>query len=212
MRLILLGPPGSGKGTQGDLLVGRYGLPRISTGDMLREAASEGSELGIKAKQYMDAGELVPDELVFGIVRERLSRVDAGNGFFLDGFPRNTAQAEELDVVFAEIGHEIEAAVLLDVPREEVLRRLTGRRMCPVCHTAYHMVYHQPANDCVCDHDGAKLSQRDDDSEEVVSERLRVYEEQTKPLVDYYKSRGILVKIDGTGPVEEIFDRITKAL
>ncbi len=212
MRLILLGPPGSGKGTQGDLLFKRHGVPRVSTGDILRAAVAEGSKLGRKAKEFMDAGELVPDELVIGIVRERLSHNDAGNGFFLDGFPRNVAQAEALDTVLCEIGAELQAAVLLDVPREEVLRRLTGRWICPVCHTAYNRVNHMPKKDGVCDREGAKLIQRDDDSEEVVIERLRVYEEQTRPLVEYYKKRGILVSINGSGPVDEIFERITKAL
>jgi adenylate kinase len=212
MRLILLGAPGSGKGTQGDLLVARYGVPRISTGDMLRAAVAQGSELGRKAKKHMDAGGLVPDALVLGIVRERLSQGDTAKGFLLDGFPRNTAQAEALDSVLEEIGSGIDAAVLIDVPREELIRRLTGRRLCPVCQTAYHIESNPPKRAGVCDRDGAKLIRRDDDKEEVVAERLRVYERQTRPLIEYYKQRGVLVAIDGTGTVQEIFDRITEAL
>jgi adenylate kinase len=212
MRLILLGPPGSGKGTQGDLLVARYGVPRISTGDMLRTAVAANSELGRKAKKYMDAGNLVPDEAVIGIVKVRLSLPDAEQGFLLDGFPRTVAQAEALGAALKEIGAGLDAVVLIDVRREELIRRLSGRRICPECQAAYHIDTNPPKREGVCDRDGAKLIQRADDSKAVIAERLRIYERRTRPLIEYYKQRGTLVAVDGAGSVQEIFDRIIRTL
>ena len=212
MRALLLGPPGSGKGTQGDLLAAHFGVPRVSTGDMLREAVASGSELGRRARERMDAGRLVPDEVVLGLVRERLARADAAKGFLLDGYPRNAAQAEALDGLLHEIGAELDAAVLIDVPQEEVVSRLGGRRVSLTSGATYHVVNNPPKVEGRCDVDGSELIQRDDDREEVVRERLRVYQEQTEPLIDYYRQHGILVEIDGRGTVRQVFDRVVEAL
>lgn len=212
MRMILLGPPGSGKGTQGDRLAAHFGIPHISTGDMLRAAIEADTELGRQAKEYMDAGGLVPDSLVVGIVAERLAQDDARNGFLLDGFPRNAAQAEMLDGILNSTGVSLDAAVLISVPHEEVIERLSGRRVCPKCGAAYHLSNNLPRVEGVCDTDGAALILRDDDREEVVRERLRVYDEQTKPVIEFYKKLGVLLGVDGLGSLDQVFDRIIGVL
>jgi len=212
MRMILLGPPGSGKGTQGDRLAAHFGIPHISTGDMLRAAVEADTELGRKAKEYMDSGGLVPDSLVVGIVAERLAQDDARAGFLLDGFPRNAAQAEMLDGILNSTGERPDAAVLISVPHEEVIERLGGRRVCPKCGAAYHLSNNPPRVEGVCDADGEALVLRDDDREEVVRERLRVYDEQTKPVIEFYKKQGVLFGVDGLGSLDQVFDRIIGVL
>jgi adenylate kinase len=212
MNLILLGPPGAGKGTQAKKLVETYGIPQISTGDMLREAVKNQTELGMEAKKYMDAGQLVPDEVVIGLVKERLSKPDCDQGFMLDGFPRTVGQAEELDKVLAEMNKDIDHVVSIEVPNEELMGRLTGRRTCKQCGAGYHVIFDPPKVEGKCDKCGGELYQRDDDNEATVSNRLKVYESQTKPLIDYYQGKGLLRPIDGVGGIDEIFGRIKAVL
>lgn len=213
MRLILIGPPGSGKGTQGARLAERYGIPQISTGDMLRAAVASESELGLKAKSYMDTGDLVPDDLVIEIVKERLRQPDASMGFLLDGFPRTTIQAEMLDQLLAESGTELDRVILIDLPSEEVLDRIGGRRVCKACGAVYHARTNPPPAHRECPAGGSCVFvQRDDDREEVVLERIRIYQEQTAPLIDYYKMQKALTCVDGRGSVQQVFDRIIQAL
>jgi adenylate kinase len=212
MNLILLGPPGAGKGTQAKRLVETYGIPQISTGDMLREAVKNQTELGMEAKKYMDAGQLVPDEVVIGLVKERLSKPDCDQGFMLDGFPRTVGQAEELDKVLAEMNKDIDHVVSIEVPNEELMGRLTGRRTCKQCGAGYHVIFDPPKVEGKCDKCGGELYQRDDDNEATVSNRLKVYESQTKPLIDYYQGKGLLRPIDGVGGIDEIFGRIKAVL
>lgn len=212
MNLILLGPPGAGKGTQAKMLVETYGIPQISTGDMLREAVKNQTQLGLEAKKYMDAGQLVPDEVVIGLVKERLGRDDCAQGFMLDGFPRTVPQAEALDKVLAEMGKGIDHVISIEVPNDELLRRLTGRRTCRNCGQGYHVVFDPPKKDGVCDKCGGELYQRDDDNEATVANRLKVYEESTKPLIDYYQAKGLLRPIDGVGAITQIFERIKAVL
>ncbi len=212
MRLVMLGPPGSGKGTQSAALQERYSVPQISTGDMFREAVTEGTELGKKAKEYIEAGELVPDELAIGIVEERLRKEDGAHGFLLDGFPRTTVQAKMLDKMLLGLEAELDGVILIRVPEEELIARLSGRRICEACGAVFHVANKPPAAKGVCDICGGQLIQRPDDSEETVRERLRVYEENTKPLIEYYEKRGILAEVDGIGPVKQVFDRISRAL
>jgi len=212
MNLILLGPPGAGKGTQAKMLVETYGIPQISTGDMLREAVKNQTQLGLEAKKYMDAGQLVPDEVVIGLVKERLGRDDCAQGFMLDGFPRTVPQAEALDKVLAEMGKAIDHVISIEVPNEELLKRLTGRRTCRNCGQGYHVIFDPPKQDGVCDKCGGELYQRDDDNEATVANRLKVYEESTKPLIDYYQAKGLLRPIDGVGAIKEIFERIKAVL
>lgn len=204
-RLILLGPPGAGKGTQASRLRDDYEIPQVSTGDMLREARRQGTELGEKAAEYMDAGELVPDEVVVGIVEERLERPDAEDGFILDGFPRTREQAESLE----RMGVEIDAVLSLAVPEDEVVRRLSGRLNCPECGAAFHEEFDPPSEDNVCDecgHDG--LVTREDDRPEVVRERLQEYRDNTKPLEEFYRERGLLEEVDGEGTPDEVAARL----
>ena len=212
MNLILLGPPGAGKGTQAKMLVETYGIPQISTGDMLREAVKNQTQLGLEAKKYMDAGQLVPDEVVIGLVKERLGRDDCAQGFMLDGFPRTVPQAEALDKVLAEMGKAIDHVISIEVPNEELLKRLTGRRTCRNCGQGYHVIFDPPKQDGVCDKCGGELYQRDDDNEATVANRLKVYEESTKPLINYYQAKGLLRPIDGVGAIKEIFERIKAVL
>ena len=212
MNIILLGPPGAGKGTQAKMLIDKYGIPQISTGDMLRAAVKAGTQLGLEAKKYMDKGELVPDEVVIGLVKERLQEPDCTKGFMLDGFPRTVAQAEVLDKELEGMGKAIDHVICIEVPNEELIARLTGRRTCKECGAGYHLKFDPPKVDGVCDKCGGELYQRDDDNEETVKARLKVYQDQTFPLIDYYDKQGKLRRIDGVGEIKTIFERITKVL
>ncbi len=212
MNIIFLGPPGAGKGTQAKILVEKYGIPQISTGDMLREHVKKGTELGKKAKEYMDKGQLVPDEIILSMVKERLSQPDAQKGFILDGFPRTVAQAEALDKMLEEMGRRIEFVLALIVPDDELVERLTGRRTCKNCGMMYHIKFKPPKVDNKCDVCGGELYQRPDDNEETVRNRLKVYHESTAPLIEYYKKKGVLFEIDGTKSIEEITQEIINIL
>ncbi len=205
LNLILLGPPGAGKGTQAERLVEDFGLPHISTGDMLRAQVAAGSELGQRAKGYMDAGDLVPDEVIIGMILERIGEEDAADGFLLDGFPRNPQQAEALDEALGQRDRRLTAALLVEVPDEEVVRRLAGRRVCVKNPThIYHVEFDPPKHEDVCDQDGSRLIQRDDDREETIRRRLEVYHAQTEPLVGFYDRCGLLRRIDGTRTADEV--------
>jgi adenylate kinase len=208
LNLILFGPPGAGKGTQAERLQGDFQLPYIATGDMLRRNVKEETALGKEAKAYMDAGDLVPDELIVAMAAERLQEEDAADGFILDGFPRTLAQAQALDEQLSKVNRRVTAALLISVPDEEVVRRLSGRRMCVKNGHNYHVEFDPPKHEGVCDQDGSRLVQRDDDKPEVIENRLRVYHEQTEPLVEYYDDRGLLRRIDGTRPATEVHDHI----
>jgi adenylate kinase len=209
LNLILLGPPGSGKGTQGERLQEDFRLPYYATGDILRAAVKDGTEVGKQAKEYMDRGDLVPDEVIIGVIAERLQEDEAADGFILDGFPRTVPQAEALDQKMSELRREITAVLLIDVPEEEVLRRLGGRRTCEENPGhIYHVDFDPPEKEGVCDLDGAKLIVRDDDQPEVIKNRLGQYHEKTEPLVDYYDERGILNRVDGKRSPDEVEERI----
>jgi len=212
MKLILLGPPGAGKGTQAVRLVKHFGIPQISTGDILRKAVKGGTELGTLAKTYMDKGDLVPDEVVIGIIRERLQEPDCGKGYILDGFPRTIAQAEALDEMLDKMDAKIDHVVNIAVADEEIIKRLTGRRTCPNCGAGYHVYFDPPKEEGICDKCGGKLIQRDDDKEETIRARLDVYRRQTEPLIAYYENKGLLRTVPGEGNMEEIFDAILKAV
>ncbi len=212
MNLILLGPPGAGKGTQAKRLVSELGIPQISTGDMLREAVKAGSPMGLKAKSYMDSGGLVPDEVVVGIVEERIQQQDCAKGFMLDGFPRTTAQADALSEMMQKKGIRLDHVVCLEADKEELVRRLSGRRTCRQCMAPYHVEFNPPAKEGVCDRCGGELYQRDDDKEEAIRARLVTYEKQTQPLISYYQSRGLLRLVHGLGAVEEVYNRIRGVL
>ena len=214
MRIVLLGGPGSGKGTQAKKLTVKYGIPQISTGDIFRAAVKEGTPMGIKAKEYMDKGELVPDDVVVGVVEERLAKPDLDPGFMLDGFPRTLPQAEALDKIMGGMQKPIDHAVLVDVPDKELMKRLTGRRTCrnSDCGKMYHVMFNPPKKEGICDACGSELYQRDDDSEATIRERLNVYNEQTAPLIDYYEKKGLLRRVEGVGPIDGIFEKIVKIL
>jgi len=206
MRIVLLGAPGSGKGTQGQRLRDERGIPQISSGDLLRDAVARGTDLGKRAKAAMDAGELVSDEIVLGLIRERLSRPDAANGFILDGYPRNVAQAGELDRLLADIGQPIDAVVLMDIDQAVLFKRLTGRRTCPQCGKVFNIYTSPSTRGDHCDNpDGAQLVQRPDDREDVIENRLRVYANHTRPLIDHYRQRGLLKVVAADGPVERVY-------
>lgn len=211
-RVIFLGAPGAGKGTQARRLAAGSGVPQVATGDMLREAVAEDTPLGREAKRFMDQGALVPDEVVIGLVDERLSRPDAGAGYVLDGFPRTVPQAEALDALLRRRGQDLDRVVFFDVSRDELLRRLTGRRICRQCGTAFHLVSAPPKVEGRCDQCGGELYQRDDDAESTVARRLDVYQTQTAPLLDYYRKRGLLVRVAGEGPVERVAAAIQRAV
>lgn len=212
MNIILLGPPGAGKGTQAKRLIDKYGIPQISTGDMLRAALKEGTPLGLEAKKFMDQGALVPDSVVIGLVKERIQKPDCAKGYMLDGFPRNVSQAGVLDNVLAELGQKIDDVVCMEVPSSDLLTRLTGRRTCRACGAGYHISFDPPKKSGVCDKCSGELYQRDDDNEATVSSRLKVYEDQTKPLIYFYSKQGKLRKVNGVGSMDEIFSRITAIL
>ncbi|MGI8572590.1 MAG: adenylate kinase [Solirubrobacteraceae bacterium] len=208
LDLILLGPPGAGKGTQAERLRGDFQVPFISTGDMLRENVRDGTELGREAKNYMSAGELVPDELIVAMVGERLRADDAQDGWILDGFPRTLEQAKALDKLLAELRRRVTAALLIDVPDEEVVRRLSGRRVCVKGGHNYHVEFDPPKHEGVCDQDGSRLVQREDDQPDVIRNRRRIYHTATKPVVRYYDERGLMRRIDGTRGPAEVHDHI----
>jgi adenylate kinase len=208
LNLILFGPPGAGKGTQAERLRSDFQLPFISTGDMLRANVTEKTELGKKAKEYMDAGDLVPDDLIVAMAAERLQHDDAQDGFILDGFPRTIEQATALDRQLSELGRRVTTALLIDVPDEEVIRRLSGRRICVKSGHNYHVEFDPPKHEGVCDQDGSRLIQREDDKPEVIANRLRVYHEKTKPLVDYYDGLGLMRRIDGTREPADVHGHI----
>jgi adenylate kinase len=212
MNIVFLGPPGAGKGTQAKILVERYEIPQVSTGDMLREHRAKGTELGKKAQEYMDKGQLVPDEIILSMVKERLSQPDCQKGFILDGFPRTVAQAEALDKLLSEMGKKLDFALALIVPDDLLVERLTGRRTCKSCGMMYHIKYKPPKVEGKCDVCEGELYQRPDDNEETVRNRLKVYHEQTAPLIEYYKNRGILREIDGSKSIEEITQQIISIL
>lgn len=205
MNIVLMGLPGAGKGTQADKIVDKYGIPHISTGDMFRAAIKEGTELGLKAKSFMDQGALVPDEVTIGIVRERLSKPDCENGFLLDGFPRTVPQAEALDATLSELGKKVEHVLNIVVEKEELIKRLTGRRICRTCGASYHMVFNPPKVEGICDRDGGELYQREDDNPETVTNRLEVNMKQTKPLLDFYEAKGVLSNINGQQDINKVF-------
>jgi adenylate kinase len=208
LNLILFGPPGAGKGTQAERLRSDFQLPFISTGDMLRANVKEGTDLGQQAKRYMDAGDLVPDELIVAMAAERLQQDDAQDGFILDGFPRTLDQARALDKQLGELGRRVTAALLVDVPDEEVVSRLSGRRVCVKSGHNYHVEFDPPKREGVCDQDGSRLIQRDDDKPDVIRNRLNVYHDQTEPLIDFYDEQGVMRRIDGTRPPVEVNDHI----
>jgi len=212
MRIVLFGAPGSGKGTQARRLMDAYASPQISTGDLLRAAVAAGSPLGQKAKAAMDAGKLVADDIVVGMIKERLTQKDTKYGFVLDGFPRSIKQAEALDRMLGEVEQPLNKAILLNVKFDNLVKRLTGRRTCKQCGHLYNVYFSPPKKDGVCDHDGGELLQRADDNEATITQRLKVYEEQTAPLVDYYKKQGKYVAVDGEGTMDEIFRRVEKVL
>jgi adenylate kinase len=208
MRTVLLGAPGSGKGTQGVVLSKKFNIPQISTGDLLRAAVKAGSELGMKAKAAMDAGALVSDDIVIGLIRERLKEADAQNGYILDGFPRNIPQAQALDAMLEQLEQPLQGVVLLDVAFEELMQRLTGRRTCKDCGAIYNVYLSAPKQEGVCDSCGGELFQREDDNEETIGNRLKVYEDQTAPLVHYYAEQDKLHTIAGVGDVNDITAKI----
>ena len=212
MKIIMLGAPGAGKGTQAKQIAGKYSIPHISTGDIFRANIKNGTELGKKAKEYMDQGLLVPDELTCDLVMDRIQQDDCKNGFVLDGFPRTIPQAEALDAALTKIGEKMDYAIDVDAPDENIVSRMSGRRACLDCGATYHIVSLPPKTEGKCDHCSSDLVLRDDDKPETVQKRLTVYHEQTQPLIDYYKNQGILKSVDGTQPMEAVFTAITEIL
>ncbi|WP_209125333.1 adenylate kinase [Alkalihalobacillus sp. BA299] len=212
MNLILMGLPGAGKGTQAEKIVENYGIPHISTGDMFRAAIKNETELGVKAKSFMDAGELVPDEVTIGIVRERLSQADCEKGFLLDGFPRTVAQAEALDEMLASLESKIDFVINIEVPEDILMDRLTGRRVSPTSGRTYHVIFNPPKVEGICDVDGSQLIQRDDDKPETVKKRLEVNIKQSKPLLDFYSKKGVLRDIDGLQEIGQVYKNIDQLL
>lgn len=212
MRIIMLGAPGAGKGTQAKKIAEKYGIPHISTGDIFRANIKNGTELGKKAKAYMDQGMLVPDELTVSLVMKRFQEPDAENGYVLDGFPRTIPQAESLDAALKECGSKIDYAVNVDVPDEAIIQRMSGRRACVKCGATYHLQFAPPKQNGICDTCGETLILRDDDKPETVKKRLAVYHEQTQPLIDYYAKKNVLKEVDGTQGLEDVFREITAIL
>ena len=212
MRMILLGPPGAGKGTQAKDLVEKFKIPQISTGDILRKNLAEKTPLGLEAKNFMDKGELVPDSVVVGIVKERLKESDCKGGYILDGFPRTVPQAESLDAALTDLSTPLDKVISIEVPDEELVKRLSGRRTCRQCQEGYHVMFKAPKAEGKCDKCGGELYQRDDDQEEAIKNRLKVYQDSTAPLIDYYTGKGLLKGVDGVGGMKDIFSRIVAAL
>lgn len=212
MRLVLLGPPGAGKGTQARMLEGKLHVPQVASGDLLRTAVRERTVLGIQAKAFMDKGRLVPDDLVLGMIAERLDQADAACGFILDGFPRNVAQAETLGSILTRRNEALDKVLALTVAEDEIVKRISGRRTCRSCGAMYHVIFEPPRSDNICDECGGELYQREDDAEQTVRARLQVYETATTPLLGYYERYGLLAQIDGLGPPDEIEHRILSAL
>lgn len=212
MKIIMLGAPGAGKGTQAKIIAEKYGLPHISTGDIFRANIKNGTELGKEAKEYMDKGLLVPDELTVRLLLDRVAQDDCKNGYVLDGFPRTIPQAEVLDEKLSELGEKVDFAINVDVPDENIVNRMSGRRACLNCGATYHIVSIPPKKEGICDVCGSELVLRDDDRPETVQNRLKVYHEQTQPLIDFYEKKGVLRSVDGTLPMEEVFTAITKIL
>lgn len=212
MKIIMLGAPGAGKGTQAERIAEKYGIPHISTGDIFRANIKEGTELGKEAKSYMDKGLLVPDSLTVALVIDRIGQPDCSKGYILDGFPRTIPQAECLSKALAEKGEALDYAIDVDVPDENIVSRMSGRRACPGCGATYHIVYAAPAKEGICDKCGSELYLRDDDKPETVQKRLTVYHEQTQPLIEYYQKENILHTVDGTKGLEEVFQSITEIL
>lgn len=212
MNIILIGPPGAGKGTQAKRMIDRLGVPQISTGDMFRAAVKDGTPMGIKAKEYMDKGALVPDDVVIGVVDERFQKPDAKKGFVLDGFPRTLEQAKALDGLMDRMSMKLDHVVVIEVPDDYLVKRLTGRRTCKGCGYMHHIEFDPPKDESTCDKCGGELYQRDDDQEETIRERLTTYHKQTSPLVDYYSKKGIVRKIDGTGSMEDVQDAVKAAI
>lgn len=212
MNLLIMGPPGAGKGTQAERLTKELNITHISTGDMFREAIKKGTEMGKKAKEYMDRGELVPDEVVVGMVKDRLLQTDCLKGFLLDGFPRTVAQAKALDDTLPELNMTLDAVINIDVPREILIKRLTGRRVCKECGSTYHILFNKPQKEGKCDVCGGELYQRSDDNEEAVSNRLDVYEKQTQPLIEYYKEKGVLKNVNGDQEIQKVLHEILSVL
>lgn len=212
MKIIMLGAPGAGKGTQAKMIAEKYQIPHISTGDIFRANIKNGTELGMEAKKYMDQGLLVPDELTVKILLDRVAKEDCAGGYVLDGFPRTIPQAQVLDEALAKLGEQIDYAVNVDVPDENIVNRMSGRRACLSCGATYHLVHIPPVKEGVCDHCGQELVLRDDDKPETVKNRLNVYHEQTQPLIDFYESKGVLKTVDGTVDMKEVFAAITEIL
>ena len=212
MQAILLGPPGAGKGTQAKMLTERYGVPQVSTGDILRAAVAAGTPLGKEAKTYMDRGALVPDEVVIGIVRDRLGEPDCRKGYLLDGFPRTVAQAEALTRMLKKLGAPLPRVASLEVGEEELVKRLSGRRTCPACGEPFHVESHPPRVEGICDKCGGRLIQREDDREETIRRRLQVYRKETEPLIGYYQNQGLLKTVNGLGEAGEVLARVSRAL
>jgi len=212
MRLVLLGAPGAGKGTQAKMLIEKYRIPQISTGDILRKAVADGTPLGKEAKAIMERGELVPDKIVLGLVEERLKQDDCKSGYILDGFPRNTAQAEALDKMLNDLQMPLDSALSVDVPKDDLMKRLTGRRTCKSCQQMYNVYYSPSKKEGICDKCGGELFQREDDKEETIKRRLDVYDAQTAPLIEYYKKKGILKSVMGVGRIDEIFSKVCAVL
>lgn len=212
MRLIFLGPPGAGKGTQSEFICRDYGVKQLSTGDIFRYNMKNNTALGMKAKAFIDKGQLVPDEVVIDMIKDELAKPELAGGYLLDGFPRTVPQAEALEKLMAEMGHTLDCTLVLEVPAEDLVARLTARRTCRVCGKSYHMIFNPPKKEGVCDVEGGELYQRDDDTEETVRNRLNVYESQTKPLIEFYQKRGLAEFVDGLGKLDAVYAGIKEAL
>lgn len=212
MKIILLGPPGAGKGTQAKSISNKYSVPHISTGDIFRYNISNGTPLGIEAKKYLDKGHLVPDELTIDIIKDRLKQDDCKNGFLLDGYPRTVNQAEALETLLKDLGTKLDTALLIKVPKSFIIDRMTGRRVCKACGASYHIKFNPTKEECICDLCGGETYQRADDNEDTVSERLEIYDAQTQPLIEYYSNKNLLAEVDGTQTIDKVFEDIVDIL